>query len=94
MGDSIIRKVDEVVNRGEDITVCLPGAKYRGCSREGRTGHGGGMGGAVLVHVGTNNAEKERTSAIVGKYRRLIKTLKEARVGQIVGDIISNGRQM
>ena len=45
---------------------------------------GGGMGGAVLVHVGTNNAEKEGTSAIVGKYRRLIKTLKEARVGQIV----------
>ena len=45
---------------------------------------GGGTGSAVLVHVGTNNAEKERTSAIVGKYRRLIKTLKEARVGQIV----------
>ena len=34
--------------------------------------------------LGTNNAEKEGTSAIVGKYRRLIKTLKEARVGQIV----------
>ena len=44
----------------------------------------GGTGGAVLVHVGMNNAEKEGTSAIVGKYRRLIKTLKEARVGQIV----------
>ena len=42
------------------------------------------MGGAVLVHVGTNGAEKEGMSAIVGKYRRLIKTLKEARVGQIV----------
>ena len=41
---------------------------------------GGGTGGAVLVHVGTNNAEKEGTSAIVGKY----KTLKGARVGQIV----------
>ena len=34
--------------------------------------------------MGTNNAEKEGTSAIVGKYRSLIKTLKEARVGQIV----------
>ena len=52
MGDSIIRKVDKIVNRGDDIT--------------------------------TNNAEKEGTSAIIGKYRRLIKTLKEARVGQIV----------
>ena len=27
MGDSIIRKVDKIVNRGDDITVCLPGAK-------------------------------------------------------------------
>ena len=45
---------------------------------------GSGTGGAVLVHVGTNNADKEGTSAIIGKYRRLIKTLKEARVGQIV----------
>ena len=42
------------------------------------------MGGAILVHVGTKNAEKEGKLAIVGKYRRLIKTLKEARVGQIV----------
>ena len=33
------------------------------------------------MHV--NNAEKEGTSAIVGKYRRLVKTLKEARIGQI-----------
>ena len=43
----------------------------------------GGAGGAVLVHVGKNNAKKEGTSAIVGKYRRLVKTLKEARIGQI-----------
>ena len=35
---------------------------------------GGSTGGAVLVHVGTNIAEKEGTSAIVSKYRRLIKT--------------------
>ena len=27
MGDSIIRKLDKIVNRGDDITVCLPGAK-------------------------------------------------------------------
>ena len=27
IGDSIIRKVDKVVNRGEDTTVCLLGAK-------------------------------------------------------------------
>ena len=34
--------------------------------------------------MGTNDAEKEGTSAIVGKYRRLVKTRKEARFGQIV----------
>ena len=45
MGDSIIRKVDKVINKGEDITVCIPGEKYRGCSREGRTGHGWWHGG-------------------------------------------------
>ena len=49
---------------------------------------GVGTGGAVLVHVRTNNAEKEGTPAIVGKYRRLVKTLKDARVGQIVLSVI------
>ena len=44
----------------------------------------GGTGGAVLFHVGTNNAEKEGTSATVGKYRSLVKTLKDARIGEIV----------
>ena len=84
MGDSIIRKVDKIVNRGDDITVCLPGAKIEDIAAKAGQVMCGGTGDAVLVHVGTNNAEKEGTSAIVGKYRRLIKTLKEARVGQIV----------
>ena len=78
MGDSIIRKVDKIVNRGDDITVCLPGAKLEDIAEKAGQVMGGGTGGAVLVHVGTNNAEKEGTSA-----RRLIKRLKEARVGQI-----------
>ena len=84
IGDSIIRKVDKIVNRGDDITVCLPGAKVEDIAEKAGQVMGGGTGGAVLVHVGTNNADKEGTSAIIGKYRRLIKTLKEARVGQIV----------
>ena len=84
MGDSIIRKVDKIVNRGDDITVCLQGAKVEDIAEKAGQVMGGGTGGAVLVHVGTNNADKEGTSAIIGKYRRLIKTLKEARVGQIV----------
>ena len=55
---------------------------------------GGDTGCAVLVHVGTNNAEKEGTSTVVSKYRRLVKTHKEARIGQIVLDYITSyGRQ-
>ena len=80
MGDSIIRKVDRIVTR-DDITVCLPGAKIEDIAEKTGQVMGGGTGGAVLVHVGTNNVAKEGTSAIGGKYRRLIKTLKEARVG-------------
>ena len=83
MEDSIIRKVDKIVNRGDDITVCLPGAKIEDIAEKAGQVMGGSTGGAVIVHMGMNNAE-EGTSAIVGKYRRLIKTLKEARVGQIV----------
>ena len=84
MGDSNIRKVDKIVNRVDDITECLPGAKIEDIAEKAEQVMDGATGGAVLVHVGTNNAEKEKTSVIVGKYRRLIKTLKEARVGQIV----------
>ena len=84
MGDSIVRKVDKIVNRGDDITVYLPGATIEDIAEKAGQAMGGGTGGAVLVYVGTNNAEKEGTSAIVGKYRSLVKTFKEARIGQIV----------
>ena len=84
MGYSVIRKVDKIGNKGNDITLCLPVAKIEDIAAKAGQVMGGGMGGAVLVHVGRNNAEKEGTSAIVGKYRRLIKKLKQARVGQVV----------
>ena len=45
---------------------------------------GRGNGVTILVHVGTNNADKEGTTAIVDKYRKLLKKTKEARVGQII----------
>ena len=37
-----------------------------------------------LVHIGTNNADKEGTTAIVDKYSKLLKKTKEARVEQII----------
>ncbi|KAI0212476.1 hypothetical protein LSAT2_002606 [Lamellibrachia satsuma] len=65
MGDCFIRKVDKIVNRGYDIKVCLPWAKIEDIAAEAGHVMGGGTGGAVLVHVGTNNAEKDGTSAFV-----------------------------
>ena len=43
-----------------------------------------GNGGTILVHVRTNNADKEGTTAIFEKYRNLLKKTKQARVGQII----------
>ena len=45
---------------------------------------GRGKGGTILVHVGTNNADKEGTTSIVDKYRKQLKKTKEARVEQII----------
>ena len=35
---------------------------------------GPAKGGSVLVHVVTNNAEREDTTAIVRKYRQFVRT--------------------
>ena len=40
---------------------------------------GRGYGGSILVHVGTNNTDKEGTTAIVEKYKNLLKKTKQAR---------------
>ena len=45
---------------------------------------GHGNGGTLLVHIGTNTIDKEGTTAIVKKFRNLLKKTKEARVGQII----------
>ena len=45
---------------------------------------GRGNGGSILIHIGTNNTDKEGTTAIVEKYRSLLKKTKQARVGQII----------
>ena len=45
---------------------------------------GRGNGGTILVHIGTNNADNEGTTAIVKKYRNLLNKTKEARDGQII----------
>ena len=81
VGDSIVRKTDRVLNRGDDMVVCLPGAKIEAITERVDNVVGSGKGGSVLVHVGTNNVG---TTAIVRKYRNLVSTLKQTQVKQVI----------
>ena len=78
VGDSIVRKTDRVLNKGDDVVVCLPGAKIEAITERVKNIVGSGKGGSVLVHVGTNNVE------IVRKYRQLVRTLKQTRIEQVI----------
>ena len=69
VGDSIVRKTDSRLSKGEDVVVCLPGARIEHVIERVEKIMGRGKGGTILVHVGTNNADKEGTTAIVDKYR-------------------------
>ena len=84
VGDSIVRKTDTRLSRGEDVVVCLPGARIEHVTERVEQIMGRGYGGSILVHVGTNNADKEGTPAVVEKYRSLLKKAKQARIGQII----------
>ena len=56
------------------------GSKDRACDRVVEKIMGRGNGGTILVHVRTNNTDKEGTTAIVEKYRKLLKKTKQARM--------------
>ena len=84
MGDSIVRKTDRVLNKGDDVVVCLPGAKIEAITERVENIMGSGKGGSVLVHVGTNNIEREGTTAILRKYRQLVRTLKQTGLKQVI----------
>ena len=84
VGDSIVRKTDARLSNGKDVVVCLPGARIEHVTERVEKIMGRGNGGSILVHIGTNNADKERTAAIMEKYRNLLKKTKQARVGQII----------
>ena len=67
VGDSIVRKTDSTLNKVEDIVVCLPGARIEHVTERVQRIMGRGNGGTTLVHIGTNNADKEGKTAIVTK---------------------------
>ena len=60
------------------------GSKNRALTERLEEITGRGNGGSILVHIGTNNAHKEGTTAILEKYRNILKKTKQARIGQII----------
>ena len=84
VGDSIVRKTDIALNKGDDVVVCLPGAKIEAITERVENIMGSGKSGSVLVRVGTTNVEMEGSTAIVKKYRNLVRTLKQTRVEQVI----------
>ena len=57
------------MSKGKDVVVCLPGARIEHVTERAGQIMGRGNGGSILLHIGTNNADKEVTTAIVEKYR-------------------------
>ena len=66
------------------MVVCLPGAKIEAITERVENIVGSGKYGSVLVNIGTNIIEREGTTAIVRKYRQLVRTLKQTRVEQVI----------
>ena len=60
VGDSIVRKTDTRLSKGEDVVVCLPGARIEHVTERVEQIMGRGNGGSILVHIGTNNADKKK----------------------------------
>ena len=64
---SIARSLDKIINKGVDVTVCLPGAKIEAVRERVGQVMGNGHGGSII--------EKEGTTAIIDdKYRKLVCT--------------------
>ena len=61
-------------NQGGRRSGLLSRGKNRGYHREGGKIVGPTKGGSILVHMVTNNAEREGTTAIVRKYRQFVRT--------------------
>ena len=68
VGDSIVRKTDRDLNKGDGVVVCLPGAKIEAITERVENIVGSGKGGSVLAR----------------KYRQLVRTLKHTRFEQVI----------
>ena len=90
--DSIVRKTATRLSKGEDVLICLPGARIGHVTTRVEQIMGRGNGGSTLIHIGTNNTDKEGTTAIVDTYMGLLKKTKQATVGQFI--LYRNSKRM
>ena len=56
VGDSIVRKTDRALNKGDDVVVCIAGTTIEAITERMEKSIGPGKGGSILVYIGTNNA--------------------------------------
>ena len=59
MGDSILRKTNRTLSKGEDAVICFPGARIEHVTEWVENVLGHGQGGSILAHGGTNNADRD-----------------------------------
>ena len=81
VGDSIVRKIYRALNKGDYVMVYF--VKIEAIT-ERVENVGPGNGGSILLHIGTNNVEREGTTAILRKYTQLVRRAKQTRVEQII----------
>ena len=140
VGDSVVRKTDKALNKGDDVVICFLGVRIEDVTERVEKVLGHGKRGCILVQVDTNNreredtnnreredtnnreredtnnreredtnnrerkdtnnreredtnnreredtnnGEREDTTAIIKKYRELVRTTEQARVGRII----------
>ena len=82
--DSSITIPVKFQSKGEDVVICLPGARIKHVTKRLENVLGHGQGGSILVHVGTTNADREGTTKIVQSYRQFVGKLKKTIVYQII----------
>ena len=80
MGNSIVRKTDRALIKRTAWWFAFQGQNERISQKIVVPG----KEGFILVHVGTNNAEMEGTTAIIRKYRLSARTAEHTRVEQII----------
>ena len=59
------------------MVVCFPGAKIEAITERVEKLMGPVKGGSILLHEGTNKAEREGTTVIVTKYKQFVRRAKQ-----------------